>query len=233
MTAPGRERLAQALQGVLRINPQLDILMRLCTFVESREEATGLHIYRLTAYALQTARAMGLDVQFCEKLAGAAPLHDIGKLLVPGRILFKPGKLDPEEWEVMKLHAVMGARMLEGSSFDEVETAAQIALCHHEKWDGSGYPSGLVGESIPLAARIVAVADVFDALTTKRVYKSAYPVDTALGMIHDAAGSHFEPVIVDAFLGGESHIRHLSMLFEEASDGIPLYRFTEFLEGRR
>jgi putative two-component system response regulator len=230
---PGRQTLSQALQGVLRIHPQLDIIMRLCTFVESREEASGLHIYRLTSYCLQTARAMQLDTDETEHLALAAPLHDVGKLAIPGHIIFKPGKLDPEEWEIMKLHAVQGAKLLAGSHFEELETASQVALCHHEKWDGSGYPNGLVGDSIPLAARIVAVADVFDALTTKRVYKNAYPIDTALGMIREGAGSHFDPAVVEAFLGSESRIQHLHDLFSEAQDDIPLYRFAEFLEGRR
>jgi putative two-component system response regulator len=233
MTPPGNEKLAQALQGVMRIRPQADIIMRLCTFIESREEASGLHLYRLTAYALQTASAMRLGSEEREHLAIAAPLHDIGKMQVPGHIIYKPGKLDAEEWEVMKLHTVAGARLLEGSSFMEVEEAAQIALCHHEKFDGSGYPSGLVGDSIPLPARIVAVADVYDALTTKRIYKNAYPVDTALGIIKEGAGSHFDPAVVDAFLASESRIQHLSGLFEEVGSDIPLYRFAEFLEGRR
>ena len=117
MTTPSKDNLAQALQGVLRIRPQLDIIMRLCTFVESREEASGLHIYRLTAYTLQIATQLDFTVQAREKLALAAPLHDVGKLLIPGHILLKPGKLDPEEWEIMKLHTVSGSRLLEGSSF--------------------------------------------------------------------------------------------------------------------
>ncbi|MBW2264016.1 MAG: HD domain-containing protein [Deltaproteobacteria bacterium] len=233
MTGPSKDELAQALQGVLRIRPQLDIIMRLCTFVESREEASGLHIYRLTAYALQIATQLDLTVQARERLALATPLHDVGKLLIPGHILLKPGKLDPEEWEIMKMHTISGSRLLEGSSFDEVEQAAQVALCHHEKWDGSGYPNGLVEDSIPLPARIVAVADVFDALTTKRSYKNAYPLDTALDMVKEGAGTHFDPEVVEAFLAAESRISHLHGLFDEARDEIPLYRFAEFLEGRR
>jgi putative two-component system response regulator len=233
MSSPGKEQLAQALQGVLRFTPQLDIVMRLATFIESREEVTGLHIYRLTAYSLQTAHTMRLDGQTCERLAMAAPLHDVGKLVIPGHIVFKPGKLDPDEWEIMKMHASSGSRLLDGSHFPEVESASQVALCHHEKWDGSGYPNGLVEDSIPLLARIVAVADVFDALTTKRVYKNAYPVDTALGMIKEGSGSHFDPAVVDAFLGSESRINHLHQLFDQVSDEIPLYLFAEFMEGRR
>ncbi len=233
MTLTDKDRLSQALQGVLRIRPQLDIIMRMCTFVESGEEASGLHIYRLTAYALQVASQLDFTVQARERLALAAPLHDVGKLLIPGNILLKPGKLDPEEWEIMKMHTVSGAKLFQGSSFGEVEEAAQVALCHHEKWDGSGYPSGLVGDSIPLPARVVAVVDVFDALTTRRTYKQAYPLDTALDMIREGAGSHFDPVVVDAFLAEESRISHLHGLFEEARDEIPLYRFAEFLEGRR
>jgi putative two-component system response regulator len=233
MNGPSRNDLSQALQGVLRIRPQLDIIMRLCTFVESREEASGLHIYRLTAYTLQVATQLDLTVQDRERLALAAPLHDVGKLLIPGHILLKPGKLDPEEWEIMKMHTVSGGKLLQGSSFEEVEQAAQVALCHHEKWDGSGYPNGLVEDSIPLTARIVAVADVFDALTTRRTYKKPYPLDTALEMIKEGAGTHFDPEVVEAFLAAENRIAHLHGLFGDAQDEIPLYRFAEFLEGRR
>ncbi len=228
-----RDRFAQALQGVLRIQPHMDVIMRICTYVESREDATGLHVYRLTAYALELARAMGLDAQDRERLATAAALHDIGKLIVPDRIVLKPGKLDPDEWEIMKMHAAAGHGILQGSSHAEVEAAAEVALCHHEKWDGSGYPNGLVGESIPMPARIVAVVDVLDALTTRRVYKSAYPMDTALGILREGAGTHFDPAVVDVLMGVETRIRSFHALFEDASEGIPLYRFAEFLEGRR
>jgi len=233
MDTRSADKFAQALQGVLRIHPQMDIIMRMCTYVESREDATGLHIYRITAYALEIARAMGMDAQDRERLALAAPLHDIGKIMIPDRIVLKPGKLDPDEWEVMKMHASAGHRILEGSSHEEVEVAAQVALCHHEKWDGSGYPIGFVGDSIPLPARIVAVVDVLDALTSKRVYKSAYPLDTALGMMREGKGTHFDPAVVDALLEVETRIRSFYAMFEEASPGIPLYRFAEFLDGRR
>ncbi len=226
-------RFTQALEGVIRFEPQMDIIMRMCTYVESREDATGLHVYRMTAYALETAKAMGVDAKATEHLVLAAALHDIGKLVVPDRIVLKPGKLDPDEWEIAKMHAAAGHRILAGSSYEEVETAAQVALCHHEKWDGSGYPNGLLGESIPLLARIVAVADVLDALTSKRVYKSEYPLDTALGILREGSGSHFDPEVVAALMSVEPRIGTLHLVFEDAGDGIPLYRFAEFLEGRR
>jgi putative two-component system response regulator len=233
MTSPGKDKLTQALGGVLRIEPQLDLIMRICTFIESQEEQSGLHVYRLTAYAGQIGREMGMSPEQVRTLTLCAPLHDIGKLQIPGRIVFKPGKLEPEEWEIMKTHTIAGARLLEGSSFDEVEQASQVALCHHEKFDGSGYPNGLVGDSIPVFARIVAVADVFDALTTKRSYKSAYPIDTSAGIIHEGAGAHFDPAVVEAFVASESRIRAIHDVFNEVGKEIPLYRFAEFLEGRR
>ena len=233
MDAELKEKFATALQGVLRIQPQLDVIMRVCTYVESREDATGLHVYRLAAYALEIARAMGLDSQARERLALSAALHDIGKLVIPDRVVLKPGKLDPDEWEIAKRHASAGHRILAGSSHPEVEEAAQVALCHHEKWDGSGYPTGFVGDSIPLPARIVAVVDVLDALTSKRAYKEAYPLDTAFGIVRQGSGSHFDPGIVDAQGEVETRILMFHNTFADASTGIPLYRFAEFLEGRR
>lgn len=233
MSTPGHEKLAQALGGALRFDPQLDIIMRLSTFVESREEVTGLHVYRIVAYTQQIGRQMGLDAQSLSRLVLATPTHDIGKLGVPGRILFKPGKLDPEEWEIMKTHTTTGARILEGSGFSQVQEAEQVALCHHEKYDGSGYPSGLVGDSIPLCARIVAVADVYDALTTSRSYKKAYPHETAMKIILEGASTHFDPGVVQAFDESQGRIHRLQEVFEEVGAQIPLYRFAEFLDGRR
>ena len=127
-------------------------------------------------------------------------MHDLGKIGIPDRILLKPGKLDPEEWEIMKQHTVIGAKILKGSDAEFIRLGETIAQHHHEKWDGSGYPSGLKGIEIPIAARIAAIADVFDALTSKRPYKEAFSVEKSLAIIREGRGSHFDPDVVDAFL---------------------------------
>lgn len=133
-------------------------------------------------------------------LLDAAPMHDIGKVGIPDHILLKPGKLTPEEFAIMKTHAMLGYQILAGSQSEIVQIGAEIALAHHEKFDGSGYPKGLAGEDIPLFARIVAVADVFDALTSERPYKSAWPLDKAVQFLRDGAGQHFDPACVEALL---------------------------------
>jgi putative two-component system response regulator len=130
----------------------------------------------------------------------ASPLHDIGKVAIPDGILLKPGLLDDDERAIIKTHAEIGARILRGSTSDLIKLAAQIAECHHERWDGTGYPRGLAGEAIPLCARIVAIADVFDALTTERPYKRALPVAGALSILEAERGRHFDPACLDAFL---------------------------------
>ena len=130
----------------------------------------------------------------------AAPMHDVGKIGIPDHILLKPGKLDQDEWEVMKQHTVIGAQILQGSDAEYIQVAEVIALAHHEKWDGTGYPKGLKGADIPLSGRIVAVADVFDALTSERPYKKALSLEESLGIIKGGRGSHFDPDVVDAFL---------------------------------
>jgi putative two-component system response regulator len=165
------------------------------------DEGTGVHIWRMAAYSAALARATGQDAQFCLRMELAASMHDTGKIGIPHKILKKPGPLDPDEWVVMKTHSQLGHDILSRGSSGTFEMAASIALAHHEKWDGSGYPRGLAGESIPIEARIVAVADVFDALTMKRPYKDAWPVDKAIQFIRDARGKHFDPRLVDVFLG--------------------------------
>ena len=134
-----------------------------------------------------------------ENILYAAPMHDVGKIGIPDRILLKTGRLDEEEWEVMKKHTVIGAEILRGSDAEFIHRAEVIALTHHEEWDGSGYPRGLQGTEIPLAGRIVAIADVFDALTSKRPYKTPHSVDESLSTIMEKSGTHFDPDVVDAF----------------------------------
>lgn len=167
---------------------------------EYRDPETGLHTQRMAHYSRLVAQHLGLPAEAQQLLFDAAPLHDVGKVGISDSILLKPGKLDPAEFEIMKTHSRIGYQALVVGRSRLMQMAAIIALSHHEKFDGSGYPGGLAGDMIPLAGRIVAVADVFDALTSARPYKAAWPVERALQLLRDGAGSHFDPVCVDGFL---------------------------------
>ena len=160
---------------------------------------TGVHIWRMAAYAGAIAAAYGLPPEQCALIELAAPMHDTGKIGVPNAVLKKPGKLNPEEWAQMQQHCQMGYDILAKSQAPIFQLAAHIALHHHEHWDGSGYPHQLRGTDIPLAARIVALADVFDALSMKRPYKEAWPVEVAIESVRAQSGSHFDPDVVRAF----------------------------------
>lgn len=161
---------------------------------------TGVHIWRMAAYARTLAELAGYSAPDCEKLELAAPMHDTGKIGIPETILRKPAALDDAEWVVMRTHTTIGFNILSKSTAPVFQLAAVLALRHHEKWDGSGYPDNLAGEDIPEMARIVALADVFDALTMKRAYKDAWDVKDAIDLIRDGAGHHFDPRLVDLFL---------------------------------
>ena len=191
------EELEQANEKVKAAS--LETIYRLSIASEYKDEDTGAHIKRMSNYSAIIARKMGLDAITVENILYAAPMHDLGKIGIPDRILLKPGKLDSEEWEIMKEHAIIGARILEGSDAEFIKLGEVIAMCHHEKWDGTGYPYNLKGEEIPLVARIVALADVFDALSSKRAYKEAFPLEKAFAIIREGKGSHFDPKVVDAF----------------------------------
>ncbi|MEI8168059.1 MAG: HD domain-containing phosphohydrolase [Rhodoferax sp.] len=167
---------------------------------EFKDAETGTHIWRMAAYSSALAQAAGWEASACQQLALAAPMHDIGKLGIPDAILHKPGKLDADEWGVMKTHSRVGYKILSKSTSPLLQMAATIAHYHHEKWDGSGYPDGLIGEAIPEMARIVAVADVFDALSTVRPYKQIWPLDRVMETLQSSAGSHFEPRLIDHFV---------------------------------
>lgn len=160
---------------------------------------TGVHIWRMAAYAAALAQASGWNDEDCQQIELAAPMHDTGKIGIPDVILRKPGKLDANEWEIMKTHTTIGYDILSKSAAPVFKMAAEIALRHHEKWDGSGYPDGLAGEAIPESARIVALADVFDALTMKRPYKEAWSVEQAMATLREGSGGHFEPRLVELF----------------------------------
>jgi putative two-component system response regulator len=179
---------------------RLEIVQRLGLAAEYKDNETGLHVIRMSHYSALIARAIGFDEESVEELLHASPMHDVGKIGIPDIILQKPGKLTPEEWDVMQEHPVIGARIIGNHTKGLLRMAYDIALTHHERWDGSGYPQGLVGEEIPLVGRIVAIADVFDALTTGRPYKKAWPVNEAVAYIREQSGKHFDPALVEVFL---------------------------------
>jgi two-component system response regulator RpfG len=178
-----------------------ETLLRLARAGEFRDEETGYHLIRMSRYSRLIANAVGLDRDEAETIELAAPLHDIGKIGIPDQILLKPAKLDAAEWQVMRRHPVIGHEILKGSASKYVRMGALIALGHHERYDGSGYPNGLVGDHIPLCARVVAIADVYDALTSVRPYKAAWTTEAALDYVTSQAGKHFDPRLVEAFVG--------------------------------
>lgn len=188
-------------QTVLLRQREQELILRLSRAAEFRDPETGAHIQRMALYSQLIARKLGLDEQQQKLLLEAAPMHDVGKIGIPDQILLKPGRLTPEEFEIMKDHARLGYELLLDSSSEILQAGAEIAYTHHEKWDGSGYPQGLAGEAIPLFGRIVAVADVFDALTSERPYKPAWPLEKAVDLLREGRGQHFDPACVDAFLG--------------------------------
>ncbi len=179
---------------------QAETVRRLSMAVEFRDEDTGAHIERIGRFSTLLAEAIGMEEELCARMVHAAPLHDVGKVAIPDAILLKPAALTPQERAIVETHAEEGHRLLKGSSSAILDLAATIALSHHEKWDGSGYPRGIVGEAIPIEGRIVAIADVFDALTSDRVYRKAFTVDEAVAMMRAERGRHFDPVLLDAFL---------------------------------
>ena len=193
------EEMVLARTAELR-DTRLQVVQRLGRAAEYRDNETGNHILRMSHSAVLLARQLGYHEGQCELLLHASPMHDIGKIGIPDHILLKPGKLTAEEWEIMKTHTTIGASILEGDDSDLLRCASEIALSHHEKWDGSGYPRGLAGEAIPLSGRIVALADVFDALTSERPYKKPWPVEEAVAYIREQSGRHFEPRVVEHFL---------------------------------
>jgi len=194
---------------------QMEIIHRLGRAAEYKDNETGNHIIRMSLYCEVLARAAGLDAADQEKLLRAAPMHDVGKIGIPDRILCKLGKLTAEEWEIMKTHAEIGADLLSGSRSPLIQMAQAIAWTHHEKWDGSGYPRGLRGEDIPLAGRIVAVADVFDALTSVRPYKPAWPLSDAIAELRAGAGRHFDPRLVALFCNQTAAIQRIRADYRE------------------
>ncbi len=186
-----------------------ETLLRLAKAGEYRDEETGNHVLRMARYSRLIAEQLGLAPKQCEEIELAAPMHDIGKIGIPDQILLKPGKLDPHEWEIMKRHTVIGHEILRDSPSQYLRLGAEIALHHHERVDGTGYPHGLKGEDIPLAARIVAVGDVFDALTSVRPYKPKWSFEDAIAHLKGVAGSHLDRDCVRAFLARAADVREI------------------------
>lgn len=180
---------------------RLEVIRRLGRAVEYRDNETGFHILRMSQFSALLAAEFGWSEARVEMMLNASPMHDIGKIGIPDRILLKNGKLDADEWQMMKTHTTIGAEILSGHNSELMRLAGEIALSHHEKWDGSGYPNGLAGDAIPESGRIVAVCDVFDALTTARPYKQAWSLDATMDYLYSQAGQHFDPRLVDLFAG--------------------------------
>ena len=197
------------------VERERETVIRLSRAAEFRDPETGAHILRMAHFSQIIARGMGLSESDQYLLLEAAPMHDIGKVGIADKILLKPGRLEPEEFEVMKRHATIGYELLQGSSSRVLQAGAEIARGHHEKFDGSGYPQGLQGEDIPIFSRIVAVADVFDALTSERPYKKAWDVEAAVDFLKAGSGSHFDPECVTAFLNAWDDVQQVRARYSE------------------
>jgi len=194
---------------------QIEIIECLGYAAEFRDSETGMHTIRVGHYSQCLAKAMGMSDKESESLLYSAPMHDVGKIGIPDKILLKPGKLEGKEWDVMKQHATIGESILNRSSNKLLQQASIIALNHHEKWDGSGYPKGLKGTDIHLYGRIVAIVDVFDALTMERPYKKAWSIDSAVELINSESGKHFDPSIVDLF---NQHLKEIVEIKDTYAD---------------
>ena len=212
-----KEALEQVTQG------SFETILRLARAAEFKDKCTGEHVVRMSKYAAVVASRLGLGGKEVELLLHAAPMHDIGKIGIPDSILLKPGKLEPDELKVMQQHAAIGGRILSGSDSPIIKLAEEVALTHHERWDGGGYPHNLKGTDIPLSGRIAAIADVFDALTTLRPYKRAFEVNEALELISKERGCHFDPNVTDSFLSVVDTILQIKARFADSQTTVPPY----------
>jgi len=195
----------------------IETIFRLSRAAEEKDLTTARHIERVSYYTGLIAQEMGFTSNDIQTIIKAAPMHDIGKIGIPDAILEKPGPLTPEERLEMQKHSEIGAKIFGGSNSPTIIMAETIALRHHEKWDGTGYPGGLKGKEIPLIARIVAIADVFDALVTKRPYKDPFPIEKALAIIKDGSGSHFDPKVVEVFFEHLDRIDEIRIEYQDKS----------------
>lgn len=187
-------------------NAYLDTIHRLVLAAEYKDEDTGDHIVRMSRYSALVAEKLGLPDKEVKNILYAAPMHDVGKVGIPDNVLLKPGKLTDEEHEVMRSHASIGANILANSKAEIIQVAYQIAISHHERWNGKGYPQGHSGKKIPIVGRIVAIADTFDALTSRRPYKDPYPIEVTIDIIKEERGQQFDPDVVDIFLANMDEI---------------------------
>ena len=218
------EQLRQAFEKIKAAS--LDTIYRLSRAAEYKDEDTGTHIQRMSHYAAAVARQMGLDESTVETILYASPMHDVGKIGIPDHILLKPGKLNLDEWEIMRQHTIIGGKILEGSDAEFIKLAEVIACTHHEKWDGGGYPRGLKGIEIPLAGRVAAVADVFDALTSRRPYRRLpFSVEESFDIIKEGQGSHFDPDVVDAFFAAQDEILSIKEEYKDKGGSLLLRMF--------
>ena len=201
----------------------LDTIRRLVLAAEHKDRATAAHIERIGLLCELLATRLALSSEQVDLIGLASQMHDVGKLGIPDHILLKPGGLEGSEWQIMKQHATMGARILQGSPSAILRVGELIALSHHERWDGSGYPKGLVGEEIPLEGRICAVADVFDALTSDRPYRQALPNEAAFGMMQAERGRHFDPDVLDLFLSCRTDVEDIQRAYDSSTGSPPLF----------
>ena len=197
---------------------RLEIIHRLGRAAEFRDEGTGLHLMRISQFSVCLAKAADMPSELVDLIFSASPMHDIGKIGIPDRILFKQGPLDEEEWTVMRTHTTIGADLLAGHESPLMKSAAQIALTHHERWDGGGYPRGLKGEDIPMEGRIVALCDVFDALISRRPYKEKWPLGQAVMQIETQSGGAFDPYLVAKF---HEALMEIQEIFRQLEQKIP------------
>ena len=197
-----------------------ELIFRISRAAEFRDPETGAHIQRMAHYSQIIAAGLGMDAKAQRLILEAAPMHDVGKIGIPDFILLKPGKLTHEEFEVMKGHARLGYELLKDSGSETLRAGAEVAISHHEKFDGSGYPNGLKGNKIPVFGRVVAVADVFDALTSERPYKKAWSLEDACNFLEEGRGTHFDPMCVEAFLAGWDRVVEIRQRFQDVE--VPL-----------
>ncbi|NQZ09412.1 MAG: two-component system response regulator [Algicola sp.] len=208
------EKLVQ--QRTAQLNEtRAEIIRRLGRAAEFKDNETGMHVIRMSWFSRFLAEQIGKPEDWCELLYSAAPMHDIGKIGIPDRVLLKPGKLDAEEWAIMQRHVQYGVEIIGDHPSPLLQLAKEVAMYHHEKWDGSGYPNKIKGESIPLCARIVAIADVFDALTSERPYKRAWSEDDAIALLQNEAGKHFDPALIPLFIQCLPKIRAIQKQYHE------------------
>jgi putative two-component system response regulator len=207
-----------ALQQALELSHKAEYEISFCLAraAEFRDQETGMHIRRISEFSKHLASLAGLTDEHCETLSLASPLHDVGKIGIPDRILLKQGKLDQSEFDIMRMHTTMGADMLSNAEhYPVINVAMIIARQHHEKWDGSGYPSGIKGENIHIFARIVSIVDVFDALNSERPYKKAFPLDKTIGIMEEGRGMFFDPNLLNVFL---SNIKDFVGIMDQLKD---------------